>query len=258
MRAAFQELIEYREFLKQFVLQTLFSRYRSSVLGFFWTLLNPLLSCLVLSVVFSYINKADLRTFGPYFFSGYMPWIFFVAATANGTACIVANSPYVNRVYLPKVIFPIWAATLSTVDLVASIFVLFGLMFAIKAPFTPALLMLPVSMFLLIVFSLGLCFLFGALNVFVRDFQYLWGALTFLWFFFSPILFPLANIPAGPRVYFAMNPMVSFLQLFQDPISKGLLPPGTVVLQASIYAVVSLVVGTVYFVRSQRSFYLYL
>ena len=257
MRQAIQELIEYREFLKQFVLQTLRSRYRSSVLGFFWTLLNPLLTCLVLSIVFSYINKADLRTFGTYFFSGYMPWTFFLAATATGTGCIVANGPYVTRIYLPKAIFPIWAALVGVVDLLAAIFIVFGLMFLTEAPFTPALVILPVSLFLLIMFSMGLCFLFGALNVFVRDFQYLWGTVTFIWFFFSPILYPLTNIPAGPRAYFALNPMVPFLQLFQDPISKGLFPPATAFAQASVYTVVSLVVGTVFFIRSQRSFYLY-
>ena len=257
MRPAIQELIEYREFLKQFVLQTLSSRYRSSVLGFFWTLLNPLLTCLVLSIVFSYINKADLRTFGTYFFSGYMPWTFFLATTAGGTGCIVANSPYVTRIYLPKVIFPIWATLVGVVDLLAGIFIVFGVMFFTEAPFTPALVILPVSLFLLIMFTMGLCFLFGALNVFVRDFQYLWAAVTFLWFFFSPILYPLTNIPAGPRAYFVLNPMVPFLQLFQDPISKGLFPPTTALVQASVYTVVSLVVGTVFFIRSQRSFYLY-
>jgi ABC-type polysaccharide/polyol phosphate export permease len=258
MRTALQELIEYREFLKQYVLQTLRSRYRSSVLGFFWTLLNPLLTCVVLSIVFSYINRVDLRTFGTYFFSGYIPWMFFLAATVAGTSCIVGNAAYVTRIYLPKVIFPIWSTLVGVADLLAGLLIVFGVMLFTQAPFTPALLVLPFSLLLLILFSLGLCFLFGALNVFVRDFQFLWTAVTFLWFFFSPILYPLTNIPEGARAYFAMNPIVPFLQLFQDPISRGLFPPGTAFVYASIYTAVSLVAGTFFFVRSQRSFYLYL
>jgi ABC-type polysaccharide/polyol phosphate export permease len=94
--------------------------------------------------------------------------------------------------------------------------------------------------------------------VFLRDFQFLWASVTFLWFFFSPILFPLANIPEGPRAYFALNPMVPFLQLFQDPISRGLFPPSGVWMHAVIYTVVALVAGTFFFNRSQDSFYLYL
>jgi ABC-type polysaccharide/polyol phosphate export permease len=258
MRTAIKEVIEYREFLKQYVLQTLRSRYRSSLLGFFWTLLNPMLTCLVLSIVFSYINRVDLRTYSPYFFSGYMPWMFFLAATCGGTVCVVGNAAYVTRIYLPKAIFPIAAALLAAADLLAALFIVFAVMYFTRAAFTPALLILPVSLCLLIVFCMGLCFLFGALNVFVRDFQFLWAAVTFLGFFFSPILYPLSNIPAGPRAYFMLNPLVPFLQLFQDPMSKGLLPPGTVFVQASIYAMVSLAAGTVFFVRSQRSFYLYL
>jgi lipopolysaccharide transport system permease protein len=258
MRAAFQEIIEYREFLAQYVLQTLRSRYRGSVLGFFWTLLNPLLIYVTLSIVFSYINKQDLRTFGIYFFSGYVPWVFFVAATSIGTSSIVGNTQYVTRIYLPKALFPVWATLISVVDVLAAMIIMFGMMALMQAAFTPALLILPLSLLLLILFVLGLCFLFGALNVFLRDFQFLWASVTFLWFFFSPILFPLEKIPEGPRAYFALNPMVPFLELFQDPISKGLFPPSGVWMQAAIYSVVALVAGTFFFNRSQDSFYLYL
>src|SRR6266511_3528312 len=99
MLEQFREILEYKEFLWQFTAQQLRSRYRASVLGFFWTLLNPTLICLALGVVFSYINSWDMRTSGLFFFAGYIPWSFAVNATNGATGSIVGNTFYVNRIY---------------------------------------------------------------------------------------------------------------------------------------------------------------
>jgi ABC-type polysaccharide/polyol phosphate export permease len=258
MFTAVAELVEYREFLLQYTLQSLRARYRASVLGFLWTLLNPLLICFSLSLVFSFINKVDLRTFGLYFFGGYIPWTFFVAATSNGTFSIVGNTHYVTRIYLPKVVFPVWATLVVTADLLAGLAVVLVLVVIMKGPVTPALLILPISAVILFMFSVGLSFLFGALNVFLRDFQFIWASLTFLWFFFSPVLFPMANIPAKVRPYFYLNPMIPFLDLFQYPISKGILPPPQAFVYSAGLALAAMVIGVIFFVRSQKSFYAYL
>jgi ABC-type polysaccharide/polyol phosphate export permease len=258
MSTALAELVEYREFLLQYTLQSLRARYRTSVLGFLWTLLNPVLVCLSLSLVFSYINRVDLRTFGLYFFGGYIPWMFFVGATSNGTFSIVGNTHYVTRIYLPKVIFPVWATLVVTVDLLAGLVVVLALVVAMKGPITPALFILPLSALILFAFCVGLSFLFGAINVFLRDFQFIWASIAFLWFFFSPILFPMSNIPVNIRPYFYLNPMVPFLDLFQYPISQGILPPPQAFLYSSGLALAALLIGVLFFVRSQKSFYVYL
>jgi ABC-type polysaccharide/polyol phosphate export permease len=258
MPTALADLFEYREFLLQYTLQSLRARYRTSVLGFLWTLLNPVLVCLSLSLVFSYINRADLRTFGLYFFGGYIPWTFFVGATSNGTFSIVGNTHYVTRIYLPKVIFPVWATLVVTVDLLAGLVVVVVLAAIMRGPMTPALLVLPLSALILFVFCVGLSFLFGAINVFLRDFQFIWASIAFLWFFFSPIMFPIENIPARIRPYFYLNPIIPFLDLFQYPISKGILPPPTAFLYSSGLALAAMAVGVLFFVRSQKSFYIFL
>ncbi len=258
MREAIREIMAYRDFLREFTMQTLRSRYRGSVLGFFWTLLNPLLIIGSLSFVFSYINHADLRTFGVYFFSGYVPWMFFVAATTTATSSIVGNAHYVTRIYLPKAIFPVWAMLINLTDVFAGMAILFVLMVIQQAAFTPALAILPISLLLLLVFVLGLSFLLGAISVFLRDFQFLWVSVTFLWFFCSPILYPITSIPEGPRSYFVLNPIIPFLELFQYPVSKGILPPAETWMLSVSYSVVALIVGVFFFARSQDSFYLYL
>jgi ABC-type polysaccharide/polyol phosphate export permease len=105
---------------------------------------------------------------------------------------------------------------------------------------------------------LGVSFLFAAVNVFLRDFQFLWTSVSFLWFFFTPILYRITVLPAHVRPYFAMNPLVPFISLFQKPICDGALPPLATLGLAILYSVTMLGVGLTAFSRSERLFYLYL
>ena len=253
-----KELLEYKEFLRQFTAQQLKTRYRASILGFVWTLLNPVLICLFLSVVFSYINRWDVRTTGLYFFAGYMPWLFFINGTMGATFCIIGNTHYVNRVYVPRLIFPIATTLVNLTDLAAGMVVVLGYMALVGANFSTALATIPISILVMGVFVLGVSFLYAAVNVFLRDFQFLWASVSFLWFFFTPILYHIAALPAHVRPYFAMNPLVPFIRLFQQPICDGVVPAWTTFGLALLYAVTMLGIGLAAFSRSERWFYLYL
>jgi ABC-2 type transport system permease protein len=253
-----KQLIDYREFLRQYVQQMLHSRYRGSVLGFLWSLLNPLFICITFSVLFSSISGQPLHTYGVFFFSGYMPWTFFVSAVGGAIMSVVGNSHYVTRIYVPKTIFPLSVALVSFIDLLVAMPILFGVMIVSGAPLTPALLILPLSLLFLLLFTAGLCFLFASINVFLRDFSHLWTSLSFLWFFFSPILYPLEKVPAYVRPLLEANPIVPFLRMFQDPVSRGVFPdPGTILI-AGVGSAIVAVVGFTVFTRSQKLFYLYL
>lgn len=251
-------LLEYKEFLRQYTAQHLKTRYRGSVLGFFWTLLNPLLTCLVLSIVFSYINKWNLRNAGLYFFAGYIPWTFFSVTTNTATNIIPANSSYVTRIYVPRIIFPISTVLVNLIDLLAGVAVILVYMAAIGAEFTPAMAIIPLAIVLTWIFVLGVALLCATVNVFLRDFQYLWASLTFLWFFFTPILYPLSAIPESARHYFEANPVLPFVVLFQQPMCYGTIPPAATFGTAAMLAVLTLACGLTAFLRSERMFYLYL
>lgn len=253
-----KQLLEYKEFLRQFTAQQLKTRYRASVLGLFWTLLNPVLTCLVLSIVFAYINRWDIRTTGLFFFAGYMPWLFFVGGTSAATSSIVGNTHYVTRIYVPRLIFPIATTLVNLTDLAAGMLVVFGYMALVRVNFSPALATIPISILLMGVFVLGVSFLYAAVNVFLRDFQFLWASVSFLWFFFTPILYHITVLPARVRPYFEMNPLLPFIRLFQQPICDGALPSLNTFGLALLYSVTMLGVGLAAFSRSERSFYLYL
>jgi ABC-2 type transport system permease protein len=253
-----KQLLDYKEFLRQFTAQQLKTRYRASVLGLFWTLLNPVLTCLVLSTVFSYLNKWDMRTTSLFFFAGYMPWLFFVNGTMGATSSIIGNTHYVNRIYVPRLIFPIATTLVNLTDLAAGVVVVLGYMGLVGASFSPALATIPISILVMGVFALGVSFLFAAVNVFLRDFQFLWASVSFLWFFFTPILYHITVLPTRVRPYFEMNPVLPFIRLFQQPICDGALPPLATFGLAILYSVTMLGVGLTAFSRSERSFYLYL
>jgi ABC-2 type transport system permease protein len=136
--------------------------------------------------------------------------------------------------------------------------VVLGYMALVGAKFTPALASIPVAIIVMGVFVLGVSFLFAAVNVFLRDFQFLWASISFLWFFFTPILYHITMLPAHVRPYFAMNPLVPFINLFQKPICDGVLPPLATFGLAILYSLTMLGVGLTVFSRSERTFYLYL
>src|ERR1700731_990150 len=118
------DVLHYRGFLREFVLQQLRQRYQSSVLGFLWTLLNPLLVYASFCLIFSVINRWDLKSYGIYFFSGYMAWTFFSSASLLAADSVIANAVYVTRVYVPKAVFPLSSIAVSLIDLLTSFAVL--------------------------------------------------------------------------------------------------------------------------------------
>lgn len=258
MTAPIQELWEYKDFVQQYTLQQMRSRYRGSVLGFLWTLLNPLLFCSSLTLIFAFINHWDLRTAGVYFFSGYIPWLFFVNASSAATTSIVGNATYVSRIRCPRLVFPAACVLLNMIDLLVGLGIIGVLMVVLAAPVQPALLTIPVAVFLITIFVMGVCALFATLGTLLRDFVFLWGSVSFLLFFLTPILYPITQIPEPYRGVFELNPVLPFIRLFQIPIANGLWPSPAVFGQATVLAVVTFVLGLTVFVKNQKSFYLYL
>lgn len=253
-----KEALDNREFLKEFTLQQLRSRYRNSVLGYLWTLLVPLILFASLAFIFSVINHLDTRKFGPYFFGGYLPWLLFVNASLGATGAILGNGSLINRIKVPKSVFPVSILLVNLVDFGGFTAATLLIMVFVGADFSAAMLFLPIASAILILFVLGVCFLFATINVFVRDFFFAWASLSTLWFFCTPIIYPLSQVNPEHRKYFELNPILPFIQLFQDPISKGALPSMETIVISIIYAVILFVFGSAVFARSQKSFYAYL
>lgn len=258
MLAGVQELWDYKDFVREYTLQQLRTRYRGSVLGFLWTLLNPLLLCSSLTVVFAVINHWNLRTAGVYFFSGYVPWLFFANTTTMAPSVILVNASYVSRIRSPRLAFPIACVLVNLIDLLVGLVITALLMVLLSVPLASPLLSLPVAIMLFTLFVIGVTLLFATVGTMLRDFAFLWSSLSFLLFFFTPILYPITQIPPEYRGWLELNPVLPFIRLFQLPISSAAWPPAVVLVQASVIAAVSLIAGLAVFSKAQKSLYLYL
>lgn len=243
--ARIREVWQFREVIRNFVSQDIKVKYRRSVLGFFWSLLNPLLMMIVLSVVFATIfNFRGIRHYTLYLFSAMLPWTFF-ATTVDGCAVsIINNESYLKRQYFPKLVFPLALLGQNLVTLLLSMVVLIlTLGWFIGFQVTPALAILPLSFGCLIAFALGLGTIVAVLTVYFRDTQHLVQVGMTAWYFFTPILWPLTMQPESRHVYFKMNPMYFIMEMFRAPIYRGVFPSSTAIAVACGVCGVTFLVG---------------
>jgi ABC-type polysaccharide/polyol phosphate export permease len=196
--AGLSELWRFREVIKNFVSQDLKVKYRRSALGFFWSLMNPLLQMLVLSLVFKLIFK--MPSFTLYLLAGLIPWNFFATSIDACSTSIINSENMLKRQYFPKLVFPLSAVIQNLITFVLSLTVLLVLV----GPFThfritPALAMLPLSIACLVCFTLGIGAIAAVLTVHFRDMQHLIGVLMSALFYLTPIIYPLeGGQPGGP------------------------------------------------------------
>jgi len=253
-----KEAYSYRSFLWQLVYQLLNQRYNGSFLGFLWTLLVPLATFVSFTVIFSVLNHQNVQDYGIYFLSGYLLWTLFSSTSTLAAESIVGNAVLVTRVRIPKILLPLASVAVCLIDLAAGLVILLGLMAVLGAHFSASLAFLPVGILLSIIFVTGVALISAVANVFFRDFRHLLNSLLFIWFFFSPVLWKAKTAPPDAKWFLALNPIVPFLQFFQEPVWAGALPGQDVILLGSALAFGTLFVGVVLFLDYEKKFFYYL
>lgn len=239
-----KDLWLFRGVLWNLILQQLKIRYRRSVLGFLWTLLNPLLSMVILTIVFANIMKFPQKDYALYLFSGLVPWTFFSQSIELGKSIFIMNEQFLRRIYVPKNIFPLSVVFSNLVNFLLSLLVLFilgKLFFDIKI--SSALLFLPFSILTLIIFTCAVAIVFSVLSVFYRDFAHLTGILLMLLFYATPIIYPADLLPEKYALILRLNPMYYIMDLFHRPIFFHTLPSLENIMIAFIFSVAAFVVS---------------
>jgi ABC-2 type transport system permease protein len=252
-----REVLDYRQFLREYTLMQFRSRYRSSALGFAWTLLVPLATLASFSFVFFFISGVRSREFGPFFFGGFLMWSLMAAAAPAAIMSIVGSPQYITRIHAPKSVFPVSAFIVAAVEFLAFGVAVLLILAALRVPLGPTVALLPISVLIYAPFVLGICFLFASANVFFRDFAFLWTSLNMLWLFLTPVFYRLESVPPTLRPLFEANPLYPFSRLFQDPL-LGRVPSGDLYAAALLYSALALMVGIAVFRRTENRFYLYL
>jgi ABC-2 type transport system permease protein len=222
-----RSLFQYRDLLATLVGRELTVRYKRSTIGLLWTLLQPLLTMLVLHLVFSSMFRFDVENYPVYVLAGLLFWNFFSQSIVSSMNSLRSNAPLLKKLPVPHAIFPVATVLAGVANLVLALIPLFGLLIFTGHPMTPALLFLPVAIFVATLFTLGAGLLLSPLAVFFYDVVEVVGVLMTLALYLTPIIYPMSILPEKFRWVVRFNPVRSILEIFRDPIYYGKIPPFT-------------------------------
>lgn len=243
LRSEVEQVLRFRPVIQNMVTMELRVRYHRSVLGFLWTLLNPILMMITLTIVFSKLLHSDSRSYAVLLFAGMLPWTMFQQTLLESAFCIIQNENLIRKIYLPKLVFPVVRLLINLVVFVLSLVAMFVLMVPLGARFSWAMLLLPVATLLFAMFSLGLGLIIATANTFYRDCSHLVTVFLQAWYFMTPILYDIKKLPADIQWRFWLNPAYPFIRMFQTIIVDGRAPDLATAGLALMIAVVALGVG---------------
>jgi len=254
MVAEIREIIQYWDLLSLLVANSLKTRYKRSVLGVFWTLLNPLLMMLVLSIAFSTLFRFAIKDYPIYLLTGLIFWNFFANATLGGMNATILGGGLIKRIYLPRSIFSVAAIGSELMNLALSLIPLALLILFFGHPITPAFLFLPIAVLVACLFALGISLLVSTIGIFFNDWVHIYQVLVMTWFYMTPIIYPEEIIPPHLSYFIYWNPMTYLIGLFRDPIFLGRLPTVGAMLISIATSLFTFLLGWWLFTRKAKEF----
>jgi len=224
VKAQLTTLKRFRYLLFLMVKRDFVTRYRRSVLGVLWSLLNPLLMMLVLTMVFSTLFRHDIENFMVYLLSGRIIYDFFSESTTQAMNSVINNAGIIKKVYVPKWIFPVTRVVSSLVNLGFSFIAFLLVFFITRAPFHWTIFLVPIPIIYLFIFAMGVGMVLSSIAVFFRDISHLYGVAMVLLMFLTPIFWPVSIL--SERVFHLLhfNPLFHFLNYFRALALEGFIP----------------------------------
>lgn len=251
-------LQKYRFLIRQLVSRDFKTKYKRSILGMFWSFLNPLLTMIVQYFVFSTIFKSDIQNYPTYLLIGIVCFNFFSEACSMALTSILGNASLITKVYMPKYIYPLTRVVSSVVNLGISLIPLVIVAVVTGVQFQQSAVLAIFFLICLIIFSMGLGMLLSTSMVFFRDTQFLWGVFSMMWMYATPIFYPESILPDNFKVILEINPLYYFLKNTRMCILDGLSPEPSAYVGCFAMAIAMLLVGAFVFRKSQDRFVLYL
>jgi ABC-type polysaccharide/polyol phosphate export permease len=243
----FRSLFRYRDLIRQLIRRDLVSRYKRSALGVGWTMLHPLGMMVVLTIVFSQLWHMK-GAYPAYLLCGLIAWNFFSQTTSASMTQMVWGSTLLHRIYLPRTSFVVSAVGTGLVNLCLSLVPLFIIVLFVRLPVTWAIAILPLSMLLLAAFALGIGLLLSAWAIYFPDIAEMYQIILIAWLYLTPVIYPQEIIPESYRyMFFHLNPMYYFIQMFRIPVYEGVLPPPDIYIGSVLIATITLVLGWIVF-----------
>ena len=247
----------YRTLLRYLILRNLRVQYKQSMFGYAWVLLNPLAQLLVMSFVFSRILHAPGQSGVPFILFalvGLTPWVFFSNSVAAAAESISSGGSLITVIYFPREILTAAAVLTRLIDLAAGLVLLLVVMVWVGQPVGWSILWLIPILFVQILFTLGLAFPLAAMNLFFRDTRFLVAVGLYLWFFLTPVMYPVEAVPDEYRMLYDLNPMSRLISAYRYALLTNVAPPIDSLLVATLTSLAVLYVGYRIFKKVEPGF----
>jgi len=248
-------LWEYRELLYFLVWRDIKVRYKQTLVGVGWAVLQPLLAMLIFTLFFGRLAKipSDGLPYPIFYFSALLPWTYFANALSTASNAVVEHQRVITKVYFPRVLLPISAVLAGLLDLAIGSALLAGMMAYYGIAPTAAVVWLPLFVLLALATALGVSLWLSALNALYRDVRYLVPFLVQVWMFASPVVYPVSLVPAEWRWLYGLNPMAGVIEGTRWALTGGGEAPGTTLLASSLAVLAILAGGLIYFRRAEST-----
>jgi lipopolysaccharide transport system permease protein len=252
----FQEIWDYRELLYFLIWRDVKVRYKQTILGFGWAVLQPLTTMVIFTIVFSWIlsSPSDGFPYPVFTFVALLPWNYFAGAFSRATNGVVAEASLISKVYFPRLIIPLAGVISGFVDLAISFVVLLGMMFYYGIAPHWGVILLPAFLLLAAATALGVALWLSALNARYRDVGQLIPFLIQTWMYASPIVYPVSRVPKKYLFLYSLNPMAGVIEGFRWGLLGNASESFSVIAVSSVVVLAILVSGLAFFKRMEQSF----
>ena len=247
-------LVRYKDHVGQLISKGIKTRYKRSVLGVGWTMLQPLLTMTVLTLVFSRIFQFSNSDYALYVLSGLIVWSFFAQSTTAATGDLLWSGGLISKVFVPKSVFAVSAVGTALINLLLALLVYFMIAVALGSRIEPAVLLLPLPIALLGLFSLGVGLAVSAAAVYFPDVLPTYEILLMAWMYLTPVIYPVELLPESVQNLLRINPLFHLIQPFRAILVEGRPPSVESLLVSSAFALSSLLVGWWLFTRKAREY----
>lgn len=249
------ELWQKRELLYFLVWKDIMVKYKQASLGIAWAVLQPMLAMLLFTLLFGRVAKlpSDGLPYPLFYFASLLSWTYFSTAVITASNSVVANTSLVSKVYFPRILLPAASVIACVLDLAIASVILAGLIIYYQVPLTPQLLLMPLILALLILFAMGAGQFLAALNVNYRDVKHALPFIMQLWFFASPVVYPISMVPEGYRWLAALNPLAGIIEASRALLVGRPVPWETLAISCAAIVVIYFL-SLLYFQRTERRF----
>jgi len=253
-------IFEYHGLIWNFIKRDISSKYVGSLLGLYWSVINPIITLIIYIMVFGFFLKVRLPgdtniwDFALYFAAGFLPWLAFQDSVMRASRSIIDNKNYIKKVPFPSEIFPVYTTLSEFVNLFIGLGIFFVLLLVLKGMPTIFILLLPLAIVLQLVFTLSLGFLLASGAVYFRDIPTMLGPLFMIWFWATPIAYTVNLVPREFQWIVALNPAYYMLEIYRDVLFYGKIPDIQIIGPFLIFSVTLFIISILFFRKTKSGF----